>query len=126
NRALVAACWDDQDAAATLPAYERLARLDPQDARVQQGWAMALIELAKSGDEQARLAEAHAHLERALALDPRDADALYARGMLLGLDPERRADALADLQAVLRLRPEHPERAQIEAEVRRLQAAAGG
>jgi len=125
NRAFVGVCWDDGDPGATLPAYERLARLDPQDARVHQGWAMALIELAKSGDEQARLAEAQAHLERALALDPREADALYARGMLRALDPKRRSDALADLQAVLRLRPDHPERAQIEAEIGRLQAPGG-
>jgi tetratricopeptide (TPR) repeat protein len=125
NRAFVATCWDDRDPAATVPAYERLARLDPQDAHVQQGWAMALIELAKAGDEQARLAEAQAHLERALALDPREADALYARGMLRALDPQRRAEALADLQAVLRLRPDHPERAQIEAEIGRLQAPGG-
>ena len=122
NRAFVGACWDDGDPAATLPAYERLARLDPQDARVHQGWALALIELAKTGDQQGRLAEAHVHLERALALDPREADALYARGLLRALDPERRSEALADLQAVLRLRPDHPERAQIEAEIARLQA----
>ena len=128
NRAWIATCWAAGDPAAALPAYERLAKIAPRDGRVHQGWAMALIEQATASAQPppALLAQAREHLDQALVLDPRDIDALYARGLLLREDPGERQQALADLQAVLRLRPEHPERAQIEAEVRRLQAAAGG
>jgi len=128
NRALIAACWAAGDPAATLDAYARLARLAPHDPRVEQGWAMALIELASARGEPSAtaLAEARAHLDRALALDPLDVDSLYARGMLPGDGAAERARALADLQAVLRLRPDHAERAQIEAAMRRLQAPPAG
>ena len=127
NRAWVAACWAAGDPAGALPAYERLAKLAPQDGRVHQGWAMALIEMATSRGEPppGLLGQARDHLDQALALDPRDVDALYARGLLLRNDPAEREHALADLQAVLRLKPDHPERAQIEAEVRRLQTPGG-
>ncbi|HZL99128.1 MAG TPA: DUF1736 domain-containing protein, partial [Planctomycetota bacterium] len=128
NRAYIAACWADGRPAEALAAYARLAKLAPRDARVHQGWALALIELAPEAGERApaMLAEARAHLERALALDPLDTDALYARGLLLRGDPAEASRALADLQAVLRLRPDHPERAQIEDEIRQLTAQPAG
>lgn len=128
NRAFIAACWAAGDPAATLPAYERLARISPRDARVHQGWAMALLELAPTRGEQAGAARAEArlHLDRALALDPRDTDALFARGLLLCELPAERSQALSDLRAVLRLAPQHPERAQIEAALRALEAQPAG
>ena len=128
NRAYIAACWASDDPESALPAYARLVQLAPRDGRVHEGWALALIELAPAHGEQAAVmrAQARAHLDQALALQPDDLDALYARGLLLCDVPAERARARADLQAVLRLAPAHPERAQIEAALARLDAAPDG
>jgi hypothetical protein len=123
NRALVVAAWAAGRPADTLPAYERLSRLAPDEARVLQGWASALIELAalRSGaDRGALLEQAGRHLDRAVALDPDDGDVRFTRGMLLADRPDRSAEAREDLQAVLRLAPGHPQRAMVEAALARL------
>lgn len=75
--------------------YLRAAELEPKLPRLDR--ALAALALATG-----RTAEAAAHLDRALAVDPQDADALLLRARAHSATGRRDA-ALADLNAVLEL-----------------------
>jgi cytochrome c-type biogenesis protein CcmH/NrfG len=128
NRALVTAAWGQGEAPRALPAYERLLRLAPDDPRVHQGFASALLEqAARAPDEAAALrARALEALDTAVRLDPQDVDTRSARASLLLEVPDRAADAVEDLRAVLRLAPARPDTDAIRREIERLAPAAGG
>jgi len=80
--------------------YLRAAELKPRLPRLDR----ALAALALATD---RAAEAAAHLDRALAVDPQDAEALVLRARAHAATGRRDA-ALADLNAVLKLVPNPP------------------
>ncbi|MHC5212669.1 MAG: hypothetical protein ACYTG2_18300 [Planctomycetota bacterium] len=129
NRALVIAAWAQGEVARTLPAYERLTRIDPGEARVHQGYASALLEHASSvSAEEGAVLEQRAleHLDEAVALAPDDLDARASRAMLLRGRPDRRADAVEDLRAVLRLDPDHADADTIRGEIERLSQPGAG
>jgi tetratricopeptide (TPR) repeat protein len=129
NRALVVAAWAQGDGTRALDAYERMARMLPEDARVRQGHASALLEQARSAPAQqagALRARALAELDAAVRLDPDDLDARATRARALRDRPDRAADALDDLRAVLRLDPRREDAEAIRAEIRRLEQARPG
>lgn len=76
------------------PILEDLLRRHPDDAR---GWYHLAETRRRLGEDP------HAALDRALALEPGHAEALYRRGTLLGAssDPAERARGLADLERLL-------------------------
>jgi TolB-like protein/Flp pilus assembly protein TadD len=66
--------------------YERALTLDEGSADAQAGLALTLVDTVSFGwsqDRDADLREAEAHASRALALDPRQNGAHFAKGMLL-------------------------------------------
>lgn len=83
-----------------LAAYERALALDPNNAAAWNNRGLVLRELAQPS-------AALASFDRALSLDPADAAALFNRGTLQWMAFGRYELALADLEEVVRLAPDH-------------------
>jgi len=95
------------DPTKALALWEQALKLSPGDKRAEARIAAArqLIE------QEAKLAELNAKLQK----DPNDAEALIARARL-HLAREKWRDAVADTQAVLAAKPDHPEATELGAQ----------
>ncbi len=89
-----------KDPAKAIAFWEQALKLQPGDAKVQARIAQA----RKLIEQNAQLAELNARLEK----NPNDLDGLVARARLHAAREEWR-DAVADTQAVLQAKPDHPE-----------------
>ncbi len=87
--------------------FDKAALAADQALKFQPANAEALYQRATVPHVQGRLDEALKGYERAIAADPRHIDAQLARAGLL-LDMNRDADALAQVQALLKLAPTEP------------------
>jgi tetratricopeptide (TPR) repeat protein len=127
--------------------YERALQAWPGNFAALTNWGAALWERAKQTGtraaalhQQGRIAEANVLLreadagsrnalekiDRAIAMMPSYAHAHLIRAMILEIYAADRAGAIAEFEEVLRLMPNHPQRALVESELRRLRAQAPG
>ena len=82
---------------------------------------MSSIREADAGSQQAL-----EKIDRAIAMMPSYAHAHLIRAMILETYAGDRAGAIAEFEEVLRLMPNHPQRALVESELQRLRTQAPG
>jgi tetratricopeptide (TPR) repeat protein len=130
-----------------IPLYERALQAWPGNFAALTNWGSALWERARRTGarapalhQQGRIAEANdlireadagsqkalEKIDRAIAIMPFYAHAHLVRGQILETYAGDRAGAIAEFEEVLRLMPNHPQRALVESEVQRLRAQAPG
>jgi tetratricopeptide (TPR) repeat protein len=126
--------------------YERALQAWPGNFAALTNWGSALWEGAKRTGarapalhQQGRIAEANElireadagsqkaleKIDRALAMMPSYAHAHLIRAQILEIYAGDRAGAIAEFEEVLRLMPNHPQRALVESELQRLRAQEG-
>lgn len=115
--AYASALMEDRQLVDALRAFDTAARLDPGDPvpKAYGGWIVFLAGLAD---------EALTRLDAAVAADPAYPDARFFRGMVLLRGRQDEAAALGEFREYLRLTPNGPERAQVQALVDQLTAVA--
>jgi protein O-mannosyl-transferase len=143
--AMIHSLHDRFDQAIVL--YERALRAWPGNFAALTNWGSALWERARRTGakaavlhQQGRIAEANAlvreadagskealdQIDRALAMMPSYAHAHLIRAMILEVYASDRAGAIREFEEVLRLAPNHPQRALVESELQRLRMPAPG
>jgi tetratricopeptide (TPR) repeat protein len=126
--------------------YERAVQAWPGNFAALTNWGSALWERARRTGarapalhEQGRIAEANElireadagsqkaleKIDRAIAMMPFYAHAHLIRAQILDTYASDRAGAIAEFEEVLRLMPNHPQRALVESELQRLRAQPG-
>ena len=127
--------------------YERAVQAWPGNFAALTNWGSALWERARRTGarapalhEQGRIAEANElireadagsqkaleKIDRAIAMMPSYAHAHLIRAQILDTYASDRAGAIAEFEEVLRLMPNHPQRALVESELQRLRMQAPG
>ena len=127
--------------------YERALQAGPGNFAALTNWGSALWERARRTGarapalhQQGRIAEANElireadagsqkaleKIDHAIAIRPSYAHAHLIRAQILEIYASDRAGAIAEFDEVLRLMPNHPQRALIESELQRLRAQAPG
>ena len=127
--------------------YERALQAWPGNFAALTNWGSALWERARrtgaraaAMHQQGRIAEANElireadagsqnaleKIDRAIAMMPSYAHAHLIRAMILEIYAGDRAGAIAEFEEVLRLMPNHPQRALVESELQRLRAQPPG
>ena len=127
--------------------YERALQAWPGNFAALTNWGSALWERARRTGarapalhQQGRIAEANdlireadagsqkalEKIDRAIAMMPSYAHAHLIRAMILETYASDRAGAIAEFEEVLRLMPNHPQRALVESELQRLRIQAPG
>jgi protein O-mannosyl-transferase len=143
--AMIHSLHDRFDEAIVL--YERALEAWPGNFAALTNWGSALWERARRTGaraaalhQQGRIAEANAlvreadagsekaldKIDRAIAMMPPYAHAHLIRAMILEVYGSDRAGAIAEFEEVLRLAPDHPQRALVESELQRLRTQAPG
>jgi len=126
--------------------YERAVQAWPGNFAALTNWGSALWERARRTGarapalhEQGKIAEANElireadagsqkaleKIDRAIAMMPSYAHAHLIRAQILDTYASDRAGAIAEFEEVLRLMPNHPQRALVESELQRLRAQPG-
>ncbi len=105
--------------------WERARRTGARAAALhQQGRIAEANELIREADAGSR--NALEKIDRAIAMMPSYAHAHLIRAMILEIYAGDRAGAIAEFEEVLRLMPNHPQRALVESELQRLRTQAPG
>ncbi len=143
--AMIHSLHDRFDEAIVL--YERALQAWPGNFAALTNWGSALWERARRTGaraaalhQQGRIAEANAlvleadagsgqaldKIDRAIAMMPSYAHAHLIRAMILEVYGSDRSGAIAEYEEVLRLAPNHPQRALVESELQRLRTQGPG